>query len=300
MLPNFIIPGAVKAGTSSLYYYLRQHPEIFMPENKEPHHFAPAKWCGIAVPDRREYEQMFSDVRQEKAVGEASTGYLYYPESPGLIHAAIPDCKIIAILRNPVDRAFSGYCHEVREGLETVSFEEALAEERKATRFIRGGEFSFNYIKQGYVHTLLEKYLTLFSASNVHICFFEDLLANTDELMCSIFRFLGVDENFRGDWSYRYNPSGMPKYPWLHQLLDGENSARKPLAWLASHLIPARVGNPLWHKVRDWNILNGPSIRMRRETRLMLEALYADEICRLEQLTGKDLSHWSSKHAPDG
>jgi hypothetical protein len=270
-----------------------------MPENKEPHHFAPAKWCGIPVPGRVEYEQMFSAVRKEKAVGEASTGYLYYPESPGLIHSAIPDCKIIVILRNPVDRAFSGYCHEVREGLETASFEEALAEERKATRFIRGGEFSFNYIKQGYVHTRLEKYLTLFSTSNVHICFFEDLLANTDELMCSIFRFLGVDENFRGDWTYRYNPSGMPKYPWLHRLLDGENSARKPLAWLANHLIPARVGNPLWHKARDWNILNGPAIHMRKDTRLMLEALFADEIYRLEQLTGKDLSHWSSKHARD-
>jgi hypothetical protein len=296
MLPNFIIPGAVKAGTSSLYYYLRQHPEIFMPDNKEPHHFAPAKWCGLPVPDRKEYEQMFSGVRNEKAVGEASTGYLYYPESPELIHSAIPDCRIIVILRNPVDRAFSGYCHEVREGLETKSFEEALAEERQATRFIRGGEFSFNYMKQGYVLGILEKYLALFSASNVHLCCFEDLLANTDELMRSVFRFLDVDENFRGDWTYRYNPSGMPKYPWLHQLLDGENDARKPLVWMTSHLIPARIRNPLWHKIRDWNVLNGPAIRMREETRLMLEALYADETLGLEQLTGKDLSHWGSNH----
>jgi hypothetical protein len=296
MLPNFIIPGAVKAGTSSLYYYLRQHPEIFMPDNKEPHHFAPAKWCGLPVPDRKEYEQMFSGMRNEKAVGEASTGYLYYPESPELIHSAIPDCRIIVILRNPVDRAFSGYCHEVREGLETKSFEEALAEERQATRFIRGGEFSFNYMKQGYVLGILEKYLALFSASNVHLCCFEDLLANTDELMRSVFRFLDVDENFRGDWTYRYNPSGMPKYPWLHQLLDGENDARKPLVWMTSHLIPARIRNPLWHKIRDWNVLNGPAIRMREETRLMLEALYADETLGLEQLTGKDLSHWGSNH----
>lgn len=296
MLPNFIIPGAVKAGTSSLYYYLRQHPEIFMPDNKEPHHFAPAKWCGLPVPDRKEYEQMFSGMRNEKAVGEASTGYLYYPESPELIHSAIPDCRIIVILRNPVDRAFSGYCHEVREGLETKSFEEALAEERQATRFIRGGEFSFNYMKQGYVLGILEEYLALFSASNVHLCCFEDLLANTDELMRSVFRFLDVDENFRGDWTYRYNPSGMPKYPWLHQLLDGENDARKPLVWMTSHLIPARIRNPLWHKIRDWNVLNGPAIRMREETRLMLEALYADETLGLEQLTGKDLSHWGSNH----
>src|SRR5690606_36811858 len=159
---NFIIVGAAKDGTTSLYYYLSQHPEVFLPEDKEPHFFAPAKWCGHPVPARERYESLFDGAAGFKAVGEASTGYLYYRESPGMIHRLIPRCRIVAILRNPVDRAFSGWRHEVREGLETATFEEALAEEQKTVRIIRGGDFSFNYIRQGFVADLLAEYIRLF------------------------------------------------------------------------------------------------------------------------------------------
>jgi len=292
-LPNFIIVGAAKAGTTSLYHYLSRHPQVFMSAEKEPHHFAPAKWCSHPVPSRREYERWFRDADGFRAVGEASTGYLYYPESPQMIHDAIPDCRIVVILRNPVDRAFSGYCSEVRHGIEKVSFEEALAEERRALRIVRGGEFGFNYIKKGFVAHLLRKYIELFGSERVHICFFDDLEARPRDLMRELFRFLGVDETFTGDWRYAFNPSGIPRIRWLHELLDGEGAWRRPFM-AAARFLPASARQSMWHRLRDWN-LDTAGIQFNPATRADLSRAYADEIAELESITGRDLSAWKEQ-----
>jgi hypothetical protein len=293
MMPNFLIVGASKSGTTSLYYYLRQHPDVFLPAEKEPHYFAPAKWCGRPVPGREEYRHLFDPGRGRKAVGEASTGYLYYPDSPDRIHREIPDCRIIAMLRDPVERAWSGYCHELREGMEQVSFEQALAEERSGVlRRVNGDDFSFNYIRQGFVHDLLRRYLDLFGPERVGIWLFEDLAAHPEALMRAVFEFLGVDPGFQGDWSYRYNPSGVPRSVWLHELLDGKGGAHRIAARAMRRLLPPAVRDPLWQRLRDWNIRLGRKPELRRETRRMLEIEFETEISRLERLLGRSLSGW--------
>ena len=291
-LPNFLIVGAAKAGTTSLYHYLARHPQVFLARDKEPHFFAPAKWCGRPTPGRAQYEALFEGAHGFRAIGEASTGYLYYPESPRLIHELIPDCRIVAILRNPVERAFSGYCHELREGVETVSFEQALAEERQHLRIIRGGDFSFNYVKQGIVSHLLAEYRERFGPQRVHLCLYDDLVAAPAELMRALMRFLGIDETLRGDWSYRYNPSGVPRFRWLHELLDGEGRWRAPLAGAARALLPARAAQAAWHRLRDWNVRIGPRPVLRAQTRAMLNQTFAPEVAALERLTGRDLRGW--------
>ena len=111
-LPNFFIVGAAKSGTTSLAEYLKQHPEIFMSEFKEPHYFLPeGAMASNYYGTWDNYMSLFKDVRNEKAIGEASTGYLYYPESARMIINRIPDAKIIISLRNPVEMAFSLYQH---------------------------------------------------------------------------------------------------------------------------------------------------------------------------------------------
>ena len=144
-LPNFLVIGAAKSGTSSLYMYLKQHPEIYMSPIKEPHFFSfddeskmtkgPGDPIHKAITNFDDYQAQFDGVTDEKAIGEASTSYLYRPEAPGRIHAMLPDAKLIVILRNPVDRAFSAYMHVVRDKRETSKdFAEALSKEesRKA------------------------------------------------------------------------------------------------------------------------------------------------------------------------
>lgn len=145
-VPNFFIVGAAKSGTTSLYHYLKQHPEIYMSPVKEPKYFLasinkfPHNGPGDIEVDKKiirtwdEYLKLFSNASVEKCIGEASCGYLYYCElvAPSIKRIS-PEAKIIIVLRNPVERAFSAYCYLFREGRETLSFEEALKieEERK-------------------------------------------------------------------------------------------------------------------------------------------------------------------------
>ena len=151
-LPNFLIIGSAKGGTSSLHYYLRQHPQIFMPDLKEPRFFAlEGGILNFQNPDSainynsittlREYESLFANVTNELGIGEASPLYLYSEKAARRIKHYVPDAKLMVILRNPVDRAFSCYTHLLREGYETLSFEAALkaeSEEDKITGHTSG------------------------------------------------------------------------------------------------------------------------------------------------------------------
>ncbi|WP_113952485.1 sulfotransferase family protein [Arenicella xantha] len=291
-MPNFLIVGAVKAGTTSLYHYLSQHPDIFLPNQKEPHHFAPTKWCGYPAMALDDYETLFEKTDTYTARGEASTGYLYYPESPNLIHQALPDCKIVVILRDPTVRAYSGYMHEVREGLEQHSFEQALAQEQQATRFVRGGEFSFNYLKQGLVCDNIQRYIELFGTHQVHVCWFDDLVNKPHTLMQALFDFLNVDEHFQGEWDYRYNPSGQPKFKALHTLIDGEGTVAN---WLRARFSGNRKSHrqaSLWHRVRDWNLASGERPTLDPSTERLLRSYFQSEVRNLEALLNRDLSEW--------
>lgn len=130
--PDFFIVGAPKAGTTSIYSYLVQHPEIFMPARKEPYFFG--QWRRNSEEDLRDYLRLFRGVPESKVAGEASTTYLYLQSAAEEIKAFRPDAKIIIMLRNPVDRAYSQYWHHVRLGWVEASFEEELEAEEARLR----------------------------------------------------------------------------------------------------------------------------------------------------------------------
>ena len=147
--PNFFIVGAARSGTTSLDLYLSQHPEIFITLKKETHFFAreqlPERYRGpgdermnrLLIRDEDQYTQLFADAGRSKAIGEASAFYLCYPSSADLIAQTVPDAKIIMVLREPVARTYSAYMFLVRDGRETLGFEEgmSLEEERKEGDF---------------------------------------------------------------------------------------------------------------------------------------------------------------------
>ncbi len=183
-LPNFLIIGAAKSGTTSLYVYLMQHPEIYMSPVKETHFFSfdseskmtkgPGDPIHKAITDFNEYQALFDGVTDEKAIGEASTSYLYRPEAPGRIHKILPDAKLIAILRNPADRAFSAYMHVVRDERETAKdFAEALSyeENRKAA----GWEPIWHFTSVGHYYEHLKRYYDLFHPDQIKVYLHEDL-----------------------------------------------------------------------------------------------------------------------------
>jgi len=128
--PNFFIVGAPRAGTTSLYFYLKQVPEVYLSPVKEPNYFSvkiiPDDHYLLPIRNKKNYLKLFEKVKDEKAIGEASPSYLEDPETPYLISQDVSDARIIAILRDPVERAFSHYLMMVSQGFEKLSFRKAL------------------------------------------------------------------------------------------------------------------------------------------------------------------------------
>jgi len=146
-LPNFFIIGTAKAGTTSVWYYLRQHPGIFLPQKKECHYYCsddmPSQGRSQdnkyrAIDTAGDYADLFAGSELAVARGEVSPMYMYYPKTAGRIASDVPNAKLIAILRNPADRAFSAYVHMVRDGYEKLSFADALEAEKSR---IDSGDF---------------------------------------------------------------------------------------------------------------------------------------------------------------
>lgn len=223
MLPNFLIIGAAKSGTTSLYRHLAAHPQVFMSAIKETNFFAlegrEPEFDERAPRDRvrsghvhrlADYRRLFEGVHEERAVGEASPWYLHSEQAPSRILEHVPDARLIAILRNPVDRAYSTFRANQRDGLESCdTFEAALAEQLERGRTWNWG---LEFLEGGFYHRHLSRYYRLFAGERIRIYLFEDLVADPESLMEDLYGFLDVDPSFRpSGLSRRYNASSEPR-----------------------------------------------------------------------------------------
>ena len=218
-MPNFLIIGAMKSGTTALYYYLEQHPEIYMSPVKEPNFFSSQEQenAADAVTNIGTYQDLFRGGSGKKALGEASHSYLYEPRAAAEIKRYVPETKLIAILRNPIDRAYSHFLHMVRSGTEPLDdFAQALREEE--VRIHKERTFQ-DYIGRGLYYNQLKRYFRTFPQEQVRVYLYEDLSGAPISTVQDAFRFLKVDDSFVPDVSLRRNVSGQPKYKTLDGLL---------------------------------------------------------------------------------
>ena len=317
MLPNLFVIGAAKAGTTSLQHYLAQHPEIFMAAVKEPNFFAfdghvpafngpPTNGGGTLLDDRlrREryelsvvdapiYERLFARAGRRPVRGDCSPAYLHFPATAARIKAAVPDARIIAVLRNPVDRAYSKFLQMRRDRAEPLdSFDAALEAERARER--DGWAPTWLYARRGFYFRQLEPYFRLFGAERIHIVLHEDLLRDPQSCMRSLFAFAGVTPDVRIDSSKHHNVTSeldLPRHDWLYDhlarpfLLSPSLQAR----------VPARLAGlmrPLARRIllrREAKLTPAP---LTMEIREALTARFAQDIGHLQRLIGRDLRHW--------
>ena len=291
-MPNFLIIGAAKAGTTALYEYLKQHPQVYMSHEKEPKFFAlegekldfrgPHDQENInrtAITDIEAYRKLFEGVSNEIAIGEASPLYLYSPKAPGRIKNYIPDAKMIAILRNPVDRAYSGYMMHLGLGWETTNdFTQALLEEEMRIRNNWGWG---HYVNVGFYYMQLKRYFDTFNPDQIKVYLYEDLNANPIAMLQEIFQFLNVDQSFIPDIAIKHNISGIPKNNFLGALINSV----KPLNPILKQVFPSRLRQNIKKQV-----LVKPQLSM--DVRKQLIEVYREDILNLQDLIHRDLSEW--------
>lgn len=288
-LPNFFIIGAMKAGTTLLWDVLNQHPDTFMSQRKEPHYFSFLSEGFFALEGARAarmelstYQALFADSGNALAIGEASTSYLRTPGVAEQIHQLIPAAKLICVLRNPVERAYSHYLWMVRLGIETEStFAAALAQEQSR---IRQDSSYGRYLTTGQYHHQLQNYLHLFSREQIFICLLEDLTHKPAETYTQIYDFLGIDNTFVGDMGIRRNPSGRPKSRWLNDLISRPN----PLRDFMQPRLPKWLYRQITH-LRDANLVKS-AVEIELQQRLI--EYYRHDVEALQVLLGRDLTQW--------
>lgn len=286
-LPNFLIIGAGSCGTTSLYHYLKQHPQIFMSPQKETRFFAfegqdpdfkgPNDKRFAIVTDIETYLSRFNGVSNEVAVGEASANYLHSADAPKRIYHHIPKVKLIAILRDPVERAYSNYLTALKFG-ETKNFTDSLKAEPE--RISKNWSWFWHYKYKGYYYEHLKRYYEIFNESQIKIICYEDFQDEPLKTMEGIFNFLKVEESFIPDMSVRHNKTTHPRSYLLHKLLEKPHSDS---TWgkskgIRSILLRANLTSkrpPLEHGIRKAIIKD-----------------YQDDILKLQDLIKKDLSSW--------
>ncbi|MFP4415921.1 MAG: sulfotransferase family protein [Chitinispirillaceae bacterium] len=297
-VPNFLIAGAAKCGTTALANYLDQHPQLFFSPLKEPKFFSshfldlPHRGRGddfihsFTVCDYEEYLKLFRRARRAKAIGEASVENLYYHRDViPVIKQYLNDPKIIIMLRNPVDRAFSAYKQLLRDHRETLSFEEGLEQEKM--RMTQNYEFLWYYTDVGFYYNQIKSYLKEFS--QVKILLFDDFKNNPIDTCKDIFSFLGIRNSFRIKLKPKRNASGVPKNGLYRAILRATPLKGRIYRWLTAMGISDSAIQPLMETVRN-GALNDFS--MSPETRQKLQKIYQDDILKVSRLLHRDLSHW--------
>jgi hypothetical protein len=293
-IPNFLIVGAAKSGTTSLSNYLKQHPDIYISSIKEPKFMVahsidfptkPNKKV-VVVKDWKEYENLFAAVTTETAIGEASAVYLYqYETAISNIKKYLGDPKIILILRNPVERTFSAYTHFLREGLEKLSFEEAINNEEK--RIADRWGFLWHYKSASQYFQQVKAYLESFN--NVKIVLNEELKNDRSGVIKNLYDFLEVDPTFEPDLTMTLNPSGVPKSGALYRLLARPNVVKK-LGKKAMGLF--MTDEKMRKRSLGWQSKLVTKPQMSEADRSYLKEYFREDILKLQDLLGRDLSNW--------
>lgn len=302
-LPNFIIIGAAKSGTTSLYSYLNQHPQVFVSSKKEPNFFAfkdlelppfsgPVnsrilyeKIYKYSITDIERYRALFREVSDEKAIGEASVRYLYFPQAAARIKKYIPRVKLIVILRNPINRLYSHYLMmKEKYNLEPLSLAKALEQENERIRNNWG--WDWHYTQLGMYYRQLKCYLDLFEREQIKIFLYEDFCLDPVGVVQDICRHIGVDCSFIPDMSKRSKESGISRNHSLNHLLNEPNLTRSSF----KKVLPKPVYNWIVSYGNRWNRI--PIVPMATEIRQALKSVFREDIVKLQSLIHRDLSAW--------
>lgn len=302
-LPTFIVAGAPKAGSTALYFYLAQHPQVYMSPVKEPTFFGAADIAassmrdivlqravpkpglrgymsslhagGPLVLEWDDYVNLFRDARDEIAIGEASVSYLWQPSAAQAIRERLPEARLVFILRDPAERLFThwlGSSWRVPHASFAERFRGALEPEGIGRNIVAIGRYA----------THMRRFFEVFPRDQILVVLYDDYRRDARAVLRQIFAFIGVDPEVPVDVSRRHGETMVPRFRLLHAARDRLIGLAPLLPWL-----PEGVRRTLKGVYR-----RAPTAVMSHADRRMVIDYYHDEIVRLQSLIGRDLSAW--------
>ncbi len=277
--PNFFIVGAPRAGTTTLYEFLSKTEGVYMSQHKEPHYFTRSVASSDlyqAIQDKKKYLDLFKKVKDEKAVGEGSTSYLWDPKAPVLIHELIHDAKIIIILRNPIERAYSVYLWRISNG-KNYTFHEAIKESLESKDDFYKGLI----INGGWYFEQVQRYLKIFGSDQVKIVIFEEFIKNPKKTVMEILEFFGVKTKPPESVELVHNTLTVPKGKLSAVLLQN-----KMIKKIGQDVLPTSLGEYVSKKILGKKISKP---RMKHQDRVLLGDIYREDVESLKKLLKRDL-----------
>lgn len=290
MLPTFVIIGAAKAGTTALYWYLADHPEVFMSPVKETNYFAfgldedgrplygDPELHRFPIRSFAEYEALFAGSDGAVAVGEASPIYLECPQSAARIREVVPGARIVCFLREPVDRAYSDYLMYLRARGRRLDPDRDLTPDAP---WARPGS---HWMQISRYHEALSRYYERFPREQIDVFLFDDLKTDAAACVRAVFAALGVDPAFTPDLQTPHNIGGLPASRTLERILTSRSVRRVVEPW-----IPRRVSDAV-RRVRTKNLKKAPPLPDQLRAELLRH--FRDDIGQTATLIGRNLDHW--------
>jgi len=289
---DFLIIGAQKSGTTTLYDWLAQHSDIFLPKTKEILYFAKDDFYkrGDAY-----LNVFYREYNGEELVGGAYVHLMYFPYTADRIHKYNPRMKCIVLLRNPVDRAYSAYWFARRNGWERMkTIEDALREEdrRKAGKYKEQAELT--YLSHGLYADQLQKYLSVFGEDRIKVVLTDEFRSSTEETMDGILRFLGLASSAAElDLRLDSNRASTAIIPWVHSLILSHDTWYKRLAReIVTDYARALFRENIMVRILAMNAKAYVYPPMAPETRKAMVEYFKPHNERLEKMIGKDLRSW--------
>ena len=292
-LPNLLIVGAAKSGTTSLHNYLKQHPEIFMSKHKEPH-FLINKEIGEnripkAVKKLNEYSSLFDGSDTFKYKGESSAMYLQFPNITikNIKKYLEKDIKIIIMLRNPIDRAFSGYQHVKRFNIdEELTFEQAL--EVCEDRYFKQTSLTpaTRYIHIGMYYDFVKKFMHSFS-DQIHVIIYDDFIADTQNELSKVFSFLKVNK-IEINITEKYMVGG---WKWKNSFFKNTFMKKNLLKKIIKKIAPFEFLRIFLNDLFKY-LFTTPDDKMDISIRKKLQNIYKNDVINLSKLLNRDLNFW--------
>ena len=292
--PNFMCIGAAKSATTSLFEMLRQHPLISAPSFKEPHFFDNSK--NYQKGKQWYLKSYFTNIESAQVIGEFTPSYLSSLASPKRILETFgPKIKFVAILRNPIDRAYSHYLHTKRDEHEALEFLDAVLNENdRLTQFNKiEDELSFSrfsYIYQGQYAQHINNYLNYFSIKQFHFVLFNDFINKREETIQSILSFLGIDNNYELDINITSNKSSIARSKSLKRFIKNDSIIKRAAKWIIPSLVFRQKIRNLIHASNNKTQAKTPL--SEDERKLVYDKFFEQEIIMLEKILNLNLNHW--------